>query len=289
MKSEVLLGCSGWNYADIADNGGWTGIFYPNENTKRLRYYSQYFDTAEMDSIFYKKFYYNMTKGTFIGMSKATPNIFQFSIKVPEVITHDKRLDVEKGAITDFEEFLEKISPLKIAGKLGAIIIQLPPSFTIEEFKNTESFLDRLPSQDYDYALEFRHSSWNTEGTWEMLKHYNIASVITDSPSSEGLHFLSEATLTAEHSLIRFHGRNIKNHYWYNYLYTKEELVPWVKKVDEIKEQVKTLRVYFNNHYGGKAVANALQFKELVSGIPLPEDQKKVLEHIELHLQGNKM
>lgn len=230
-----------------------------------------------------------MTKGTFIGMSKATPNSFQFSIKVPEIITHDKRLDVEKGVITDFEEFLEKISPLKIAEKLGAIIIQLPPSFTIEEFKNTESFLDRLPSKDYDYALEFRHSSWNTEGTWEMLKHYNIASVITDSPSSEGLHFLSEATITAEHSLIRFHGRNIKNHYWYNYLYTKEELVPWVKKVDEIKEQVKTLRVYFNNHYGGKAVANALQFKELVSGIPLPEDQKKVLEHIELHLQGNKM
>jgi uncharacterized protein YecE (DUF72 family) len=39
-----------------------------------------------------------MTKGTFIGMSRATPEKFQFSIKVPETITHVKRLDVNKGA-----------------------------------------------------------------------------------------------------------------------------------------------------------------------------------------------
>ena len=34
---------------------------------------------AEMDSTFYEKFYNNMTKGTFIGMAKATPEKFQFS------------------------------------------------------------------------------------------------------------------------------------------------------------------------------------------------------------------
>jgi uncharacterized protein YecE (DUF72 family) len=46
-----------------------------------------------------------MTKGTFIGMSRATPEKFQFSIKVPETITHVKRLDVNKGALKYFEEF----------------------------------------------------------------------------------------------------------------------------------------------------------------------------------------
>ena len=34
---------------------------------------------AEMNSTFYEKFYTNMTKGTFIGMAKATPEKFQFS------------------------------------------------------------------------------------------------------------------------------------------------------------------------------------------------------------------
>jgi uncharacterized protein YecE (DUF72 family) len=52
---EVLLGCSGWNYPDTADKGGWTGVFYPDKDTKRLRYYSQFFNTAEMDSTL-KKF-----------------------------------------------------------------------------------------------------------------------------------------------------------------------------------------------------------------------------------------
>jgi uncharacterized protein YecE (DUF72 family) len=74
-----------------------------------------------MDSIFYEKFYSHMTKGTFIGVVKATPEGFQFSVKAPETITHRKRLDVRKGAITDFEIFLDKISPLKNSNKLGAV------------------------------------------------------------------------------------------------------------------------------------------------------------------------
>lgn len=65
-----------------------------------------------------------MTKGTFIGMVKATPEKFQFSVKVPETITHQKRLDVNKNVITDFEEFLDKTSPLKDSNKLGAILLQ---------------------------------------------------------------------------------------------------------------------------------------------------------------------
>ena len=47
-------------------------------------------------------------------MTKATPEKFQFPIKVLETITHEKRLDIEKGAIADFEEFIDKI-PIKIS------------------------------------------------------------------------------------------------------------------------------------------------------------------------------
>lgn len=45
-----------------------------------------------MDSIFYKKFYshIHMTKGTYIGMVKATLEKFQFSVKVSETITEKK-------------------------------------------------------------------------------------------------------------------------------------------------------------------------------------------------------
>jgi uncharacterized protein YecE (DUF72 family) len=79
------------------------------------------------------------------------------------------------------------------------------------------------------------------------------------------------------HSFIRFHGRNTKGHYWYNYLYSEQELRLWVEKVKQIREQTKVLRIYFNNHYGGKAVVNAMQFKEM-NGISLSSEERKVLE-----------
>lgn len=256
---KFLIGCSGWSYPDKAEKGGWTKAFYPDSKTKRLSYYSQYFSTAEMDSTFYEKFYKYMTKNVFYGMAKSTPDDFQFSVKVPETVTHRQRLNIEQGAISSLEEFLNKISPLKEANKLGAVLIQLPPSFTVKEFSNTEAFLDRLPS-GYEYALEFRHPSWETEGPWDMLKHYNIATVMTDSPPSDNLQFLSNITVTANHSFIRWHGRNAKHRY--NYLYSKEELKPWVEKTRQIEAEATVVRGYFNNHYGAKAIVNAFQFRE---------------------------
>ena len=44
--------------------------------------------------------------------------------------------------MTDFEIFLDKIFPLKNSDKLGAVLLQLPPSFTVNYFKNIEGFLD---------------------------------------------------------------------------------------------------------------------------------------------------
>ena len=272
---QIYLGCSGWSHADPPAKGGWTKVFYPSSQTKRLSYYSRFFDTVEMDSTFYEKFYKYMTKQTFIGLDNATPENFEFSIKVPETVTHINRLDLRKGAIALLEEFLDKISPLKITNKLGAILVQLPPSLTVRDFKDTENFLDRLPS-GYQYALEFRHPSWNTEGPWEMLKHYDIAAVMTDSPLSDKLQYLAEVTVTSKnHSFIRFHGRSSRQRY--NYLYSKEELKPWIGKIKKAISKTNTLRIYFNNHYGAKAVINALEFKDML-GISLSNREKNALE-----------
>jgi uncharacterized protein YecE (DUF72 family) len=262
--ARISIGCSGWNYGDSVEKGGWVGSFYPDAQTKRLSYYSEFFSTAELNATFYERFYSKMTSGTFYGMIKATPPEFQFSVKAPEIVTHTKLMDVKKGALESLQEFLEKISPLKNANKLGAILLQLPPSFSVNEFKQVEGFLERMPS-GYDYALEFRHASWQTEGPWEMLRHYNVAAVMTDSPDPK-LRYLSDVTSTSDHSFIRFHGRN--KDYWYNYLYQAEELKSWTEKVNKIIGDPKTkkLRIYFNNHYGGKAVANAIQFREMVEG-----------------------
>ena len=271
----VLVGCSGWSYSDSFEKGGWVKVFYPDAQTKKLPYYAQFFNTAEIDATFYEKFYMYMTKDTFTAMNRATPANFQFSVKVPETVTHDNRLDVNKGAMALLNEFLEKISPLKYANKLGAVLIQLPPSFTVKEFQNTEEFLDRLPS-GYDYAVEFRHPSWNTEGPWELLKHYNIAAVLTDSPEPDKLQFLSEPIVTANHCFIRWHGRQVKPRY--NYLYSRDELRPWVDKVKRISLETPVVRGYFNNHYGARAVVNAIEFKGML-GNTLSERENTIKEN----------
>lgn len=285
MPARLLVGCSGWNYGDPFEKGGWVGSFYPDSKTRRLSYYSHFFSTAELDATFYEKFYTKMTPGTFYGMIKATPEDFQFSVKVPETVTHKKRLDVTAGAADVFAEFLARIEPLKKANKLGAVLIQLPPSFSVKQFRQTERFLEKLPS-GYEYALEFRHPSWETEGPWEMLRHYNVAGVITDSPEPE-LQFLSNVSTTTDHALIRLHGRNMG--YWYNYSYSAEELEPWVSKVKKIRKdpEVNRLRVYFNNHYGAKAVENALEFREML-GEELSSEQQATMNGIRQALNNLK-
>ena len=277
---SVLIGCSGWSYSDSFERGGWVKVFYPDAQTKKLQYYSQFFNTAEIDATFYEKFYMYMTKDTFTAMTRATPDNFQFSIKVPETVTHDKRLDVTKGAMALLDEFLDKISPLRVSNKLGTVLLQLPPSFTVKEFRNTEEFLDRLP-RGYDYAIEFRNPSWNTEGPWEMLKHYNIAAVMTDSPEPDKLQFLSQSIVTANHTFIRWHGKQVKPRY--KYLYSKEELKPWVDKLNQVSTETAVVRGYFNNHYGARAVVNAIEFKEML-GTVLSQRQKAVLENARIQL-----
>ncbi|MGA9150750.1 MAG: DUF72 domain-containing protein [Candidatus Nitrosopolaris sp.] len=61
-------------------------------------------------------------------------------------------------------------------------------------------------------------------------------------------------------------------------MYSEQELKPWIGKVEEIRKQTKILYIYFNNHYGGKAVVNALQFRALV-GNSLSETETNALEH----------
>jgi uncharacterized protein YecE (DUF72 family) len=82
--------------------------------------------------------------------------------------------------------------------------------------------------------------------------------------------------VTADHAFIRLHGRNQR--FWYNYLYSKEELEPWVRKVNDIATRTKRLRIYFNNHYAGAAIINAFMFEKMLEN-ELSQEKEQMLEH----------
>ena len=168
--------------------------------------------------------------------------------------------------------------PLKDAEKLGPLLIQLPPSFK-HDIPLLEEFFTTLP-QDFSFACEFRHPSWLRDDTWRIMEKYGVASVIVDEPLLP-----PEAKVTADFAFIRWHGRGKRP--WYNYRYSLDELKPWVKKVEEVENQVKTVYGFFNNHFHGFAVANSLQMLRLMGRITPEQEvmEKKVLAHLDGRVQ----
>ncbi len=244
---NIRIGTSGWSYKE------WEHVFYPDSKTPKLSYYSSVFNTAEIDSTFYA----NPSKGMVLGWVKNTPKDFEFSVKLPQTITHKKKLDLSAGAEIDLLEFLDLIDPLREAGKLGPLLIQLPPSFGKNNSDDLEEFLKSLPrnGKHYLFAIEFRNRSWlNDVGAINrLLSRYNVARTIVDEPLLP-----VDLAPTADFSFIRWHGRG--NRPWYNYRYKKEELEPWTERVKEQAQKAKKVYGYFNNHFHGYAVENSLEF-----------------------------
>lgn len=72
------------------------------------------------------------------------------------------------------------------------------------------------------------------------------------------------------------HGRQAKTRY--NYLYSRDELKPWADKVKQIPLETAVVRGYFNNHYGARAVVNAIEFREML-GTALSQKERVVSEN----------
>jgi uncharacterized protein YecE (DUF72 family) len=243
--TELRIGTSGWSYNE------WAGVFYPNSSTNKLSFYSKVFDTAEVDSSFYAF----PSKGLVLGWARYTPENFVFSVKLPQLLTHEKKLDLGKGTEADLVRFLSLLKPLMVAGKLGPVLVQLPPSFSFQsDFEKLKSFLGRVPD-DVKFAVEFRHPSWLRDEVWSLLTSRNVANVIVDEPLLP-----PDTVVTADFAFIRWHGRGTRP--WYNYRYSEKELDGWVPKVKEVTSRVKKTYGYFNNHFKGFAVENSLKMMD---------------------------
>jgi uncharacterized protein YecE (DUF72 family) len=253
-KENIFLGTSGWSYKE------WEEVFYQKGEKRKLRAYSQVFKTAEIDSTFYRY----PSKGTVMGWLKYSPSDFVFTAKLPKLITHDKALGLKGDVKADLEAFLELMRPLQLGGKLACSLIQLPPKYGFD-LESLEAFF-KLLDPVFKYAVEFRNLSWMREETWKLLKEYGVAYTIVDEPLLP-----PEVHLTADFAYFRWHGRGESP--WFDYRYSKEELEPWVPKVEDAAGKVKKVVGYFNNHFHGYAPENCLYLIERL-GL-LSEEQKQ--------------
>jgi uncharacterized protein YecE (DUF72 family) len=269
-QDRIRIGTSGWSYKE------WEKVFYPGSKTPKLTYYSSIFSTAEIDSTFYA----NPSPALVMGWVRNTPRNFEFSAKLPQSITHKKALDLGAGAEIDLLEFLDLMKPLSVAGKLGPLLIQLPPSFGAAKSTTLEEFLEALPrKRNYRFAIEFRNKSWlrHKEDLNELLRKYNVANTIVDEPLMP-----VDTTATADFAFVRWHGKGMRP--WYNYRYSDAELDPWIDKIKTEMNEPKKIYGYFNNHFHGYAVENSLAFMEKL-GIA-SQKQMEVLREVRYYIEN---
>ncbi len=259
------IGTAGWSYDD------WAGIVYPEPRAAGfhpLPFLARSIDIVEINSTFYRPATEAMAS-SWVSKVERFPD-FLFAVKVHQSFTHERGLSGSAEAAA----FLRTIGPLIAARRLAALLLQFPWSFI--RTPDNEAYLKSLFQlfSGQPLALEIRHSSWNERSFFEFLRERRVAFCNIDQPVIGKSIGPTAVSTRADFSYVRLHGRNAQNWFRegagrdarYDYLYAKDELGEWVRRIKDLAASSDRIYVITNNHYRGQALANALQIKNMVSG-----------------------
>ena len=283
--AKLYIGTSGWSYPK--GEGTWTGYFYPTGKINELEYYSQFFNTVEINSSFYRP----PNPGYVYNWVRRVPKDFLFTVKLWQKFTHPKMYEEATGreaviSRQDVDLFKNSIEPLVRYRKLGALLAQFPPSFRNDSYGQQILNAVMKTFSQYRLAVELRHRSWSDdENIAQLLRENNVAWVQIDEPKFKSS-VAAELPITSDMAYFRFHGRNAEM-WWkgdsetrYKYLYSLEEVDELSNKVKSAAEQTELCFALFNNHWQGYAPRNAvdmiktleLPFREIPIQVPLKEE-----------------
>lgn len=273
IKTSLYIGTAGWSYPK--GEGTWEGTFYPPKlaDKDKLPFYAQFFNTVEINSSFYRPPNQSAAK----AWASKVPDDFRFTAKLWQKFTHPTMFEAATGQPgkvqdEDFGVFAESITPLAEAGKLGPLLAQFPTSFRPDEdtLEYLEDLIRRMRGAGFALAVELRHREWTegeeTAAIRALMEEQDVAWVMIDEPRFKTS--IRHVPLTSATAYFRFHGRNYQN-WWrhgeaedrYNYLYTPDEQKYLAEDVREVASHTRETYAFYNNHYGAKAVVNALQLE----------------------------
>ena len=263
----IRIGTQGWNY------DAWVGGFYPSgtRSPDYLRLYARAFGTVEVDSTFYAI----PPSRTVEGWTERTPTGFVFALKMPQEITHERKL---RDAAAPTEEFLGRAREL--GDKLGPILLQFGPDFGPAELPALASYLPSLP-RDLRFAVEFRHRGWIHDGVLALLAEHGVALALSDGrwiPRKQMLALAGQPT--AGFVYVRFMGpdREIVD---YSRIQVDRtgELEMWAAAMRALASRRVDVYAYVNNHFAGHSPQSARELMRMVGQRPVrPEEMRDQLE-----------
>ena len=230
---RVLVGTSGYSYKE------WKGTFYPDDlpAAKMLAYYSERFDTVEINNTFYRM----PDVKTVERWGSEVPDRFVFILKAPQRITHQKKL----VDVADDLHFLYDTAAA-LGPKLGPVLFQLPP-FAKKDAAKLRDFIKRLPSSPRA-AFEFRHASWFDEEIYDILRERDAALCAADTDEVEDPE--SVLTPTASWGYLRLRRSE----------YPGDTIAQWAARVK--RQSWSDAFVFFKHEDEGKGPVFARSFLE---------------------------
>jgi uncharacterized protein YecE (DUF72 family) len=289
LAGKFLCGTQSWQFAD------WVDSFYP-AGTKRgdmLRLYGLMFRTLEVDSTFYGV----PAEPTVRAWRESVPEGFAFALKVPQEITHMRRL---QGAGELVDRFVQRVRLLDEAR--GPLLLQLSPDFLPSKRNRTvlTGFLSTL-SPDARWAVEFRHPDWLADDVLQLLRDHNVALTLVDGRWIKRRRMLELAARpTADFAYVRWMGagRGLRTptrgstggprtepsasttrvsqvgtvgftHYATPQVDRTTELSSWADALKGLGQLVDTTFGYFNNQFQGHSPHSAREMMRLMGQEPV--------------------
>ena len=246
---NIYMGTSGWSYKD------WLGVFYPDytKQSEYLPYYANKFNSVEVDSTFYAI----PRETTVLNWFSITPENFTFSLKTPQIITHEKRLN---HCENEWNQFIQTVQLLKY--KLGPIILQFDYKFRFNEhFSLLDEFFSKNVYKDVKLCTEIRNKDWHTKEFYDLLRKHKIALVLND------LYYMPRVIeLTADFVYIRLLGnrKQIPNNFSKVRVNRDEDLDWWADWINKFLEKELEVWVYSNNRYQGHAPSTIVELKKRI-------------------------
>ncbi|HEX2092224.1 MAG TPA: DUF72 domain-containing protein [Longimicrobiaceae bacterium] len=257
----LRIGTQGWNYA------AWSGGFYP-EGTRPAEFlgtYARAFDTVEVDSTFYAV----PPSRTVRGWAERTPPGFVLALKMPQEVTHERRL---RGVDEVAAEFFARARELD--EKLGPVLVQLGPDFLPDELPALADFLPRVP-RDLRVAVELRNHKWVDRrvlpGVLSLLAAYGVALALSDGPwIPRDILLALVSRPTADFHYVRWMGpdRHITDHSHVQADRSGEER-EWAETLARMPERGIDVFGYFSNYWAGHAPASARAMQRLLGQTPV--------------------